>query len=171
MTIKLVSNQLEGMYAVPMDHPVTCGNPSPWKIAEIRIDVRGMEVTVLIRGDESMWFHADNCVISALPDCQDYVELRQRQKWRDVNAPTIVGAVWVAEEVTKNRLCKVFGKDDDDIPFHETVNWLKQYVPRASESCYYILIGDESYPLEIWQGKTNGHLSDFTCVYVNSTDA
>lgn len=67
--IELVCNQLEGKYASPKDHPVTCANPSPWKIIQMRIEQgydrdAGTSIwKIWIRGEESMWFRADQCWI------------------------------------------------------------------------------------------------------------
>lgn len=54
--MKIVSNELEGKYACPKDHPVTCLNPAPWKITEMKIvydydSASGMMWKVLIRGE------------------------------------------------------------------------------------------------------------------------
>lgn len=79
--MNLVSNVLEGKYAVP-DHPITCSNPAPWKIEEVKIEDRWIEdrhrIVVYIRGADSMWFAADMCYIGTLGDCEGFLEFNAR---------------------------------------------------------------------------------------------
>ena len=69
--ITLVENKFEGLYAAP-DHPVTCANPAPWLIEEMKIEANPLKVR--IRGKKSMWFRADQCFIHTLEECQVYLE-------------------------------------------------------------------------------------------------
>ena len=76
-----IDNTLEGKYAVPMDHPITCANPAPWKIIEMRIEQAWSKdnkqlVKVWIRGENSMWFNTSNCFISDKEDCDVFIEIR-----------------------------------------------------------------------------------------------
>lgn len=59
--MKLVSNSLEGSYAVP-NHPITCANPAPWLIIEMKIE-EANPPKIFIRGEGSIWFRADQCFI------------------------------------------------------------------------------------------------------------
>lgn len=59
-------NRLEGLYASPTHHPVTCANPKPWLIEEVRIEIN--PIKVWIRNSESMWFRADQCRIGSKED-------------------------------------------------------------------------------------------------------
>lgn len=81
--IKLVSNYLEGKFAAP-NHPITCANPAPWLITEVRIDRRydfpHKSANVLIRGRESMWFNVNDCYISDYDDCMDHLEVKEHQR-------------------------------------------------------------------------------------------
>ena len=68
--LKILENQLEGMWAAP-NHPITCANPAPWKIIEVKIRANQFasynnkeSVDIYIRGEGSMWFDADNCILS-----------------------------------------------------------------------------------------------------------
>ena len=73
--IQLVRNYLEGKYASPKTHPVTCANPAPWKIVQMKVEYGydGLEnmIKVFIRGEESMWFRADQCYILTQEDVQE----------------------------------------------------------------------------------------------------
>jgi len=67
--VQVVNNDLEGMFATPMLHPITCSNPAPWKIEECKIETRNNgEVYVWIRNKDSMWFRADQCIINSNGD-------------------------------------------------------------------------------------------------------
>jgi len=67
--MKIVSNTLEGKYAEPKDHPVTCANPAPWKIDEMKIGASiHIGLAIWIRNKESMWFRADQCFIGRKED-------------------------------------------------------------------------------------------------------
>lgn len=76
-----IENKLEGKYAVPENHPVTCLNEAPWQITEMRIEQDSDEnnkqfVKVWIRGEKSVWFVANQCFISDKDDCDMFVEMR-----------------------------------------------------------------------------------------------
>jgi len=58
--MKIIHN-LEGKYAMPTHHPVTCANPAPWLITEIKIE--GSNGMVWIRNEKSMWFRLDQCCV------------------------------------------------------------------------------------------------------------
>jgi hypothetical protein len=75
-------NAIVGLYAVPKNYPVTCANPAPWKIEHIKISMNGRdrEVFLMIRGEDSMWFRADSCYISDKEDCQEWIEIYERER-------------------------------------------------------------------------------------------
>ena len=58
--MKIVSNQFVGKYALP-NHPITCANPAPWLITEMKLECN--PIKVWIRGEDSMWFRADQSLI------------------------------------------------------------------------------------------------------------
>lgn len=73
--IKIVENKLEGHYAAPRYHPVTCANPMPWLITEMRIEID----KIWIRGEGSMWFRLDQCNVSDSKDeLQEWLEYKYR---------------------------------------------------------------------------------------------
>ena len=80
--MKILANGLEGMYAVPLNRPITCLNPAPWKIEEMKIDKEFDEKSsmynckIWIRGDKSCWFNADQCWINVKDECDMYVEIK-----------------------------------------------------------------------------------------------
>ncbi len=55
----IIETKLEGQFARPHDHPITCANPAPWKIIEIKLECNPLKVW--IRGEGSIWFRADHC--------------------------------------------------------------------------------------------------------------
>lgn len=69
--IEIIENRLEGMYAVPDSHPLTCANPAPWKITQLKIELYPLKLW--IRGDGSMWFRADQCFIHTAVECEQFV--------------------------------------------------------------------------------------------------
>ena len=79
--MKIVANQLEGKYCVP-DHPITCANPAPWLIEELKIensfdrDTDTMMWKVWVRGLDSMWFRVDQCFINTIEECQELLRMR-----------------------------------------------------------------------------------------------
>lgn len=80
--LNIIKNDLDGKYAVPEDHPITCANPAPWKIIEMKIrhdydlDCNDMVWKIWVRGEGSMWFRADQCFISSEDECDSYMEMR-----------------------------------------------------------------------------------------------
>lgn len=54
------------LYASPKGHPVSSGNPAPWLIQEMRVELT--PIKVWIRNYESMWFRADQCYIGTEHD-------------------------------------------------------------------------------------------------------
>lgn len=81
--IRLVENKLEGQFAAPLNHPVTSGNPAPWRIDEMRIEFawdRDLEKPiwkVWIRNLDSMWFRADQCYVARERELLDYLNLSE----------------------------------------------------------------------------------------------
>jgi hypothetical protein len=73
----IITNQFEGMYAVPIFHPVTCLNPAPWKITQMKLEKDfELGVKVWIRGEESSWFRVDQCFCDTESDCKDYINFK-----------------------------------------------------------------------------------------------
>ena len=79
--MQIVRNELDGLYACPLDHPDTCANPKGfWKIEEIKIEMRDNKPLIWVRGIKSMWFRADQCYIADDWDCEQYSRhLRQQE--------------------------------------------------------------------------------------------
>lgn len=73
--MNMIENDLVGKFAVP-DHPITCLNPAPWEIDEIKIRITVEGVKLLIRNKDSMWFNANNCYIDTLQDCLEYMRIK-----------------------------------------------------------------------------------------------
>lgn len=80
--MKLISNDLEGKYAVIKGHPITCLNPAPWLITEMKITQEYDYDTdnprflkIWIRGEKSMWCRADQCWVDTLDECKMYMEV------------------------------------------------------------------------------------------------
>lgn len=61
-----------------------------------------------------------------------------------------------------------FGPDvEDEHPFEENVDWLRQWCTAGvCNAGYYLIVGTESYPEEIWHGYTNDIHAFFTCLWV-----
>lgn len=79
--MQIIKNELVGYFAVPKDHPITSGNPAPWQITEMRIEVRACDnVVISIRGDNSMWFSLKNCIVGDKDELEDYVEIQARKR-------------------------------------------------------------------------------------------
>ncbi len=75
--INLVHNWLEGKWAAPIHHPVTCANPAPWQIIEMKIECgadTNYPVKIWIRGEGSMWFRLDQCYFSEEQDLKAFLE-------------------------------------------------------------------------------------------------
>ena len=74
---------LRGLWAAPLDHPVTCANPMPWKIIDVKFALMGLcePLKVWVRGEGSMWFRADQCYIDERQnEVQMFVDLKAKQE-------------------------------------------------------------------------------------------
>ena len=71
--MKIVANKFEGMWAVPTSHPRTCANDAPWLIIEMRLDVNPTKI--FIRGENTMWFRADQCFVHTKEECLTYQQI------------------------------------------------------------------------------------------------
>ncbi len=76
--INIIKNGFEGLYASPINHPVTCANPAPWLITEIKLEANAWVMHELktmhkiwIRGEDSMWFRADQCYIGIKEELEE----------------------------------------------------------------------------------------------------
>ncbi len=76
--IRIVQNQFEGLYASPMYHPVTCANPSPWQITEMKFMIEDGESQIWVRGEKTFWFRLEQCNIGQLNWLNHLEEMRQR---------------------------------------------------------------------------------------------
>jgi hypothetical protein len=71
---------LENKYAVP-NHPLTCSNPAPWKIVEVKIDQAfSSDYNIYIRGEGSMWFNLANCFVGDENEAHIVVEGQERRR-------------------------------------------------------------------------------------------
>ena len=61
--LKIVHDLQYNQYAMPESHPVTCANPAPWRIEEVKIEFG--RCIIWIRNKESMWFRADQCLMGS----------------------------------------------------------------------------------------------------------
>ena len=79
---------------------------------------------------------------------------------------TTLGCRRVARNINASM---VFGPDiEDAIPFAESVEWIRQFAKQAvPESGYFLVVGSESSPTEIWHGPKNNIDSYFTCIYAD----
>jgi len=73
--MKIIENGFIGMYAKPINHPVTCANPAPWLITEMKLEPNswnrdGYFHKIWIRGEGSMWFRADQCNVGRKEDLE-----------------------------------------------------------------------------------------------------
>lgn len=72
--MKIVSNELVGQYFCPKDFPTS----GPWLITEIKIERRYCdEIKLWIRGNNSMWFRASQCLISEKEELEIWLEERE----------------------------------------------------------------------------------------------
>lgn len=84
--IQIVNNELEGLAAVPRTHPVTCANPAPWYITEMKIESghafndEPCSKVVYIRGEGSMWFRLSSCMVGDYAELKEYVEYKTEQE-------------------------------------------------------------------------------------------
>jgi hypothetical protein len=71
----VVGHKLDGKWAAPKHHPITCANPAPWRIIAADIDHRGR---VMIRGEGSMWFPYCDCwVEDSKEELDDFIEIKR----------------------------------------------------------------------------------------------
>ena len=78
MEVEMIRNELERMYASPEHHPITCVNPAPWLIQEMKITIYPLKVW--IRNEGSMWFRADQCSIGTKEDLETEKEMTKNKK-------------------------------------------------------------------------------------------
>lgn len=79
--IRFVKNSLEGLFAAPKNHPVTCANPKLWPIEEMKIDsnsMNGEDRKIYIRNRHSMWFPLSNCWIGTEKELLNELDLTPR---------------------------------------------------------------------------------------------
>ena len=81
-TIEIKSNKFEGMWAVPTDHPRTCANDAPWLIKEMKFEVN--PIKIWIRGENTMWFRADQCFVHERRECLVYQEMWRPNDYKEV---------------------------------------------------------------------------------------
>ena len=73
MSVKMtLTTPEEERYAFPMNHPVTCANPAPWLIEEVRVELSCLKVCVWIRNRDSMWFLANQCHLGLKEELLDW---------------------------------------------------------------------------------------------------
>ena len=75
--MKIDVRYLENQYCAPKDHAITCANPAPWMIEEVRIEREGV---VFVRNKESMWFRLDNCILDTKEELEEWLEERERKR-------------------------------------------------------------------------------------------
>ena len=73
--MNIVSNNFEGLWAVPEDHPRTCANDAPWQIHEMKLEVNPMKIW--IRGENTIWFRADQCFVHNIVECLAYQSIHR----------------------------------------------------------------------------------------------
>ena len=71
--MKVDTKELDDWWCAPKNHPITCLNPAPWRIHEARIESCGK---VFVRGEESMWFRLDQCILDDYDALREFVENR-----------------------------------------------------------------------------------------------
>lgn len=81
-----ITNGLEGLWAVPTDHPVTCANDAPWLIHEIKLEANPLKIW--IRGENTMWFRADQCFIHTEEECQEYQKIYRPTDYKEKFLPS-----------------------------------------------------------------------------------
>lgn len=76
--IKILHNAFDGQYAVP-----TCANDPPWLIVEMKLEInqwdRNTDHTIhkiWIRGENTMWFRADQCHVGRKEDVQEWIDYK-----------------------------------------------------------------------------------------------
>ena len=78
----IVSNKFEGLWAVPIGHPRTCANDAPWLIAEMKLEAN--PIKIWIRGENTMWFRADQCFVHDRRECLVYQEMHRPHDYAEV---------------------------------------------------------------------------------------
>lgn len=76
------SNEFVGKYAVPCSHPRTCANDAPWLITEMKLESN--PIKIWIRGDNTMWFRADQCFVHIRSECLVYQEIYRPNDYAEV---------------------------------------------------------------------------------------
>lgn len=71
--MKIVKNEFDGLWAIPTDHPRTCANDAPWPIAEMKL--KSNPIKIWIRGQNTMWFRADQCFVHTRDECLEYQKM------------------------------------------------------------------------------------------------
>jgi hypothetical protein len=81
--MEIVKNELDGMYALPRNHPVTCLNPAPWRIDEVKIcKVFSRMKTIwkiYIRNEKSCWFGANKCIIGSKDELEEEMKFINKE--------------------------------------------------------------------------------------------
>ncbi len=80
--MKINVKYLENQYCAPRDHPITCANPAPWLIEEVKIEC---QEKVWVRGKESMWFGLDNCVLDTKEALEEWLEHKEQMRKEKFN--------------------------------------------------------------------------------------
>lgn len=75
MKITIAKHTEQNLYAAPIDHPITCSNPAPWLIQEVKIELQPPKVW--IRNENSMWFRADQCSIGDRKELNDILVVKE----------------------------------------------------------------------------------------------
>ena len=68
---------LENQYCAPKDHSVTCLNPAPWKIEEVKIEC---QERIWIRSKKSMWFRLDQCILDEKEALEGWLEAEEQKR-------------------------------------------------------------------------------------------
>jgi hypothetical protein len=75
--MKIVANELVGQYFC--SRHVTYHGPT--LVAQLRIELRLYnEVVLMVRGQDTMWFNAAQCVFGDKGELEDWIEMRRREE-------------------------------------------------------------------------------------------
>ena len=74
--MKIDAKYLESQYCAPKYQAITCLNPAPWMIEEVKIEREGV---VFVRGKESAWFRLDQCILDTKDALEGWVEEKERK--------------------------------------------------------------------------------------------
>ena len=81
--MKIIRNEITGMYVVPCNHPVTVANPAPWLVNQIKIEINPLKVWIRHEGENkskgSMWFRADQCFIGPFEEVMLYLKSKSKE--------------------------------------------------------------------------------------------